>query len=253
MNANKKKKLTLISVFASALALSLGLSATLTYLGKTTEKKNKITVGHGDIEISETFTPPTEASMISKVEKKFSVKNTGTVPSFARLYAEFSDSEVAGKAKVKLNNRNTSYITEEYTWAQFKELLSDDNTSADSLVLKQKTKWRYVSDSSKLGGYFYYSKLLNPGDSSEELFDSVTVDFKKYDAQSNVIDNSNIDRIVDYEMIVYSEIVQNIETGYIVSNGASVYGYEYKDGSTDSESSWHDGEWKEAWRSFLRA
>ena len=79
------------------------------------------------------------------------------------------------------------------------------------------------------------------------------VDFVKYDAQSSVIDKSNIDRIVDYEMIVYSEIVQNTETGLYVSGTTSEYGYEYKDGSTDPNNNvWHDGEWKEAWMSFLK-
>ena len=50
-------------------------------------------------------------------------------------------------------------------------------------------------------------------------------------------------------MIVYSETVQNVETGAkeltSTVNGATStwteYGYEYK-----------DSEWKEAWKSFLR-
>ena len=80
----------------------------------------------------------------------------------------------------------------------------------------------------------------------------VKVDFVKYDANGAVIDNSNIDRIVDYEMIVYSEILQNTETGLYVSGTTSEYGYEYKDGSYNTNNEWQEGEWKEAWKSFLK-
>ena len=241
----KKKKLALISVFAAVLAVSVGMSATIAYLGQTENKKNTMKVGHGDLEISEEFTSPEEVSMISEVTKQFSVKNTGTVPSFVRLYAEFSDSEVAAKAKVKFGDNY-------YTWSNFKSYLTDTNNSDDAKALKALTKWRYVSDSSKLGGYFYYTGLLKPGISTDELFEKVKVDFVKYDANGAVIDNSNIDRIVDYEMIVYSEILQNTETGLYVSGTTSEYGYEYKDGSYNTNNEWQEGEWKEAWKSFLK-
>lgn len=242
----KKKKLALISLFAAILAVTTCMSVSIAYLGQTKNIKNTMKVGHGDLEIFETFSPPSEVSMISEVEKKFNVRNTGTVPGFARIYAEFSDSEVASRASVKLGN-------EWYTWDAFKKALSEEGTSEPEQYLKQPvTKWRYVK-TGELSGYFYYSGLLQPGDSTEDLFDSVKVDFVKYDAQSSVIDNSNIDRIVDYEMIVYSEIVQNTETGLYVSGTTSEYGYEYKDGSTDPNNNvWHDGEWKEAWMSFLK-
>ena len=117
-------------------------------------------------------------------------------------------------------------------------------------------------------GYFYYTKALdakterldNEGSvvrdgqnnivydiaSTPQLFDSVKIDYKKYDAQSSVIDGSNIDRIVPVEMIVYSELVQTIETGStIVTNDgqtSTVYGYDY--GAKN--------EWKKAWESFLK-
>lgn len=243
----KKKKLALISVFAAVLAVSVGMSATIAYLGQTKNIKNTMKVGHGDLEISEEFTSPEEVSMISEVTKKFSVKNTGTVPSFVRLYAEFSDSEVADKASVKIG----SYT---YKWSDFKNALSDDGTSERDVSLKQHvTKWRYVKGTDKLAGYFYYSGLLKPGEETQDLFDSVKVDFVKYGANSVVEDSSNIDRIVDYEMIVYSEILQNTETGLYDTGTTREYGYEYKDGSEDPTThAWTEGEWKKAWKSFLK-
>ena len=120
---NKKKKLAFIGLFAAVLAASLGVSVTLTYLGTNEGKKNTITVGHGDQQIGEQFSEPAEATMEgSYVEKKFSVENTGTVPSFVRLYAEFSDSEVADKATVKYTTVDNT--TKECTWKKFKEGLA---------------------------------------------------------------------------------------------------------------------------------
>lgn len=111
------------------------------------------------------------------------------------------------------------------------------------------------AENGKLGGYFYYTKSLaakngdTPGGKTPDLFDSVKVDFQKYDEHSEVVDSSNIDRIKSYEMIVYSETVQTVETGgkevSVDVDGtpgtSTVYGYEYK-----------DSEWKEAWKSFLK-
>ena len=251
---NKKKKLAFIGLFAAVLAASLGVSVTLTYLGTNEGKKNTITVGHGDQQISEQFLEPAEATMAgSYVEKKFSVENTGTVPSFVRLYAEFSDSEVADKATVKYTVDNT---TTEYTWKKFKEVLSKQPGEEGYI---EESDWRYIPEGTDglLGGYFYYTKALGARtvdnnnyvyDKTPNLFDSVKVDFQEYE-NSEVVDSSNIDRIKSYEMIVYSETVQNVETGAkelksTVNGETSTwteYGYEYK-----------DSEWKEAWKSFLR-
>ena len=131
--------------------------------------------------------------------------------------------------------------------------------------------WVYVAADAQhpeLEGYFYYTKALdakterldNEGSvvrddqnnivydiaSTPKLFDSVTIDYKKYDAQSSVIDGSNTDRIVPVEMIVYSELVQTVETGstIVTDNGqtSTVYGYDYG----------KNHEWKEAWEHFLK-
>jgi len=62
--------------------------------------------------------------------------------------------------------------------------------------------------------------------------------------------DSNIDRIVPVEMIVYSELVQTVETGSTIVTStvdgqpveSTVYGYDY--GAKN--------EWKKAWESFLK-
>ena len=257
---NRRKKVVLICSAAAAFVAAASFGITLAYLGDTTGKDNTVIVGHGDEEISEEFSAPSEVSMSNEVEKKFYITNTGTVPLFARLYAEFSDSTIADKAKVKIG-------TTEYSWANFKSkmALPPEDRGMDNNILPK--NWRYMPENpenpenGKLGGYFYYTKVLptsakatpeNPK-VTERLFDSVVYSY------SDVSDESNIDLISGFEMIVYSETVQTVETGSVEvpkmdeddhpvldEHGnrvmETVYGYDYAE----------KNEWLEAWKSYLR-
>ena len=271
MTKNKKKVLIGSSAVA-VIALSLTVGITLSYLGKTTNKKNTINVGYGDVEISEEFNEPSEMGMLnSNIRKEICVQNKSTVPAFVRVYAEFSDSKIADQAKVTYTPKTENADPVTVTWAQFKKLLKDTTNTGNQAV----SDWVYVETDNKnhgLDGYFYYTKALKAKkeqlnedgtvktdsnnnvlydiDSTPQLFDSVTIDYKKYDAQSSVIDGSNTDRIVPVEMIVYSELVQTVETGSTkvtsTVNGqeetSTVYGYDYVE----------KNEWKEAWEHFLK-
>ena len=254
MTKNKKKVLIgSAAVIAAALSLTVGI--TLSYLGKTTDKKNTIKVGYGDVEISENFDEPSEMSMVNPdIQKEIYVQNKSTVPAFVRVYAEFSDSKIADQAKVKYTDTGDNPQTNKVSWAKFKTELAKTGNARTI-----KSDWVYVASDStnhNLDGYFYYTKTLTPEDDAvttdvtTKLFDSVTIDYKKYGAQSSVIDGSNTDRIVPVEMIVYSELVQTVETGSTIvtstvdgqSVQSTVYGYDY--GEND--------EWKKAWESFLK-
>ena len=255
---NRRKKVVLICSAAAAFVAAASFGITLAYLGDTTGKDNTVIVGHGDEEISEEFSAPSEVSMSNEVEKRFYITNTGTVPLFARLYAEFSDSTIADKAKVKVGDK-------EYKWAVFKSKMAElpDQRGADDKDILPKN-WRYMPEepkNGKLGGYFYYTKVLptsakatpeNPK-VTERLFDSVVYSYSDNDKESN------IDLISGFEMIVYSETVQTVETGSVEvskvdENGdpvldenddpvmETVYGYDYAE----------KNEWLEAWKSYLR-
>ena len=247
---NRRKKVVLICSAAAAFVAAASFGITLAYLGDTTGKDNTVIVGHGDEEITEEFSAPSEVSMSNEVKKKFSITNTGTVPLFARLYAEFSDSTIADKAKVKVGDK-------EYKWAVFKSKMAElpDQRGADDKDILPKN-WRYMPESTtngKLGGYFYYTKVLptsakatpeNPK-VTERLFDSVVYSYSDNDKESN------IDLISGFEMIVYSETVQTVETGSVEVSKVdennqtvteTVYGYDYAE----------KNEWLEAWKSYLR-
>ena len=246
---NRRNKVVLICSAAAAFVAAASFGITLAYLGDTTGKDNTVIVGHGDEEISEEFNAPSEVSMSNEVKKKFSITNTGTVPLFARLYAEFSDSTIADKAKVKIG-------TTEYSWANFKSkmALPPENRGTDNDILPK--NWRYMRENpenGKLGGYFYYTKVLptsakatpeNPK-VTERLFDSVVYSYGNNESESN------IDLISGFEMIVYSETVQTVETGSVEVSKVdennqtvmeTVYGYDYAE----------KNEWLKAWKSYLR-
>jgi len=245
---NRRKKVVLICSAAAAFVAAASFGITLAYLGDTTGKDNTVIVGHGDEEIKEEFSAPSEVSMSNnEVKKKFSITNTGTVPLFARLYAEFSDSTIADKAKVKVGDK-------EYKWAVFKSKMAEspDQRGDDKDILPK--NWRYMPEdpkNGKLGGYFYYTKVLptsakatddNPN-VTDNLFDSVVYSYSD--------NESNIDLISGFEMIVYSETVQTVETGSVEVSKMdennnpvmeTVYGYDYAE----------KNQWLEAWKSYLR-
>ena len=246
----KKKVILLVSAAVCTVAAVLTIGVTLSYLGDRKGKENIINVGYGNVDINEEFSEPSEQSMINEdIQKKIYVQNNGTVPSFARLYVDFSDSETAANATIKY--KGYSYTS----WAAFKNALAA--TGGGRTI---ESDWVYVPEdpaNGKLGGYFYYTKKLAPkqgnaltGESTPTLFDTVTLDYNKYDGEHSPVD-SNIDRIHAVDMIVYSELIQTVETGTTQVSGedgehnltvSDVYGYDY---GTNNE-------WRAAWESFLK-
>ena len=233
MRKRLKKSAIVLSAFLSVLIITLGIGVTIAYLGRSAAKDNTIIVGIGDASIDEEFSEPSIQRMVNdNMQKEVAVKNTGTVPCFVRVYAEFSDSEVAENASIY------SYGVK-LDWDDYKEALTDEDFSLD---------WQFIplsggSEPRELRGYFYYKRILQPGESTSKLIEAVATDFRTDP------DDSNIDRIIPYEMIIYSETVQTVETGATevteVVGGQTVTrtvnGLEYT-----------DAQWKQAWKSYLQ-
>lgn len=243
MRKKLKRSAIVLSAALSVIILSYAIGFTIAYLSKTVDKENKIIVGHGDTEISEEFSEPSEQSMTNdKTQKEIYVKNTGTVPCFVRVYAEFSDSTIADKATVYYDAATGDTTTEtNKSWSAFKAgLASGGDITSD---------WEFIpldsEEPEKLRGYFYYKKKVQPNETTPKIFNGVSVDYRK----TGDDEDSNIDRIIPFEMIVYSETVQTVETGVTqvteTVNGetvtSTVHGVEY----TDSQ-------WKDAWKSYLQ-
>ena len=130
------------------------------------------------------------------IEKVVSVKNTGSVPCFVRVFLDLSDSRFSD-GKVKLSANGTDY------------------DSADEFHSHLPEDWVYISDQhNALDGYYYYTKALNPGGETTPLLSSVKTDFESvYD-------------IADFDILVYSESVQTVEidtNGTVYSNYADAW------------------------------
>lgn len=208
------KKRTLIIIVAAALAFAAATAITVyAYLQNTVQKSNEFTIGEDKAEVTEAFTEPPEMHMTDTFEKVVSVQNTGTSEEFVRVYLDFSDSRVRDKAKIVYTKNG---VSQEADWSGFLNDLPDD--------------WHYVSetdtDGALLGGYFYYGKILEAGETTPPLMNGVKTDFTSYDGDTNA------DNISDFDIVVYSESVQTTE----INSAGRVY---------------TDNEWRLAWLSFL--
>lgn len=207
MNNKIKKGIAIAAVIIVVAAAVITVAA---YLQNTAEQPNKFTVGRDENEVTEVFTEPNTMAMTNEFEKVVKVENTGSVDQFVRVYLDFSDSRVRDKSKLVVTSGSTEAA---YTWDEFLTHLPDD--------------WEYIplntAGDEILGGYFYYTKILAPGEETPALIEKVRTVFS---------DGDNADHITDFDIVVYSESVQTTEI-----NAA---GTEFTDSG-----------WKDAWKSFL--
>lgn len=207
------KKIKKIIVTAILIVAVLALSVTVyAYLQNTLEQSNKFEIAEGSVAVTEVFTEPETMSRSNEFEKQVMVENKGSSDEFVRVYLDFSDSRVRDKSTIVYSKDDT---TAEKTWAGF---LGDLPSG-----------WEYIPDTAVgddaiLGGYFYYKKILAPGDVTPALIEKVKTTFS---------DSDNPDEITGFDIIVYTESVQTTEI--------DAAGTQY-----------NDSDWKTAWRSFLQ-
>ncbi len=158
--------------------------------------------------ISEVFEEPTYVQ--TQTEKVVTVKNEGTADQFVRVYLDFSDSRIRDKSRILYSENQQEGVT----W--------------DAFLADLPEGWAYVAetdptDGALLGGYFYYTKALKPGETTPPLIQGV-----------KTAQETNTDNITDFDIVVYSESVQTTEI--------------YADIPATPDSSWN---WRAAWTSFL--
>ena len=93
----KNKNKIIIICLAAGIAFSM-VSVTLAYLGTMQPKNNVITVGHDEVSIDEEFSSPDKMEMSNTTPKQINIKNTGSVPRYVRVFAEFYNRVVAADA-----------------------------------------------------------------------------------------------------------------------------------------------------------
>lgn len=149
--------------------LTVTAVGSLSYLHAEDRKSNPFTVGFNESEIVEDYTVPDSLDEGTDISKMVQVKNSGSVPCYVRVLAVPSsepDSFCLGTCET-----------------------ADDDLESDKLWYHEEG-WDH---------YYYYKRILQPGETTELLFTEITVlsDLKELekadveDAQIMIYEESN--------------------------------------------------------------
>lgn len=173
--SGKKRILTVILLVVLVMGTALG--ATLAFYHTKTDKiENKFSVGNVTTELVEDFYQNTD----SEFTKTPKVTNTGADSCLVRLQMTVTPEEIAEKMSTD----------------------ADGNPAAYLVIRGWSDKWIL----NKSDGFFYYSEALKPGESTEPLFTSVTVNYNDENPW------------IDFDIILYQEAVQ----AEVVSGGKTI-------------------------------
>lgn len=173
MRRSKKIAICLIIglvAFCTFLAHFLNVGTTEAYLADNGKKTSQITFGNGGCQIIETFQRPNLQTGTNQFTKKVSVKNTGSVSQYVRVFADFSDYRFRDASEISSDNGKTWY-------------------SCDDYLEHLPSGWTYNQNDS----YFYYTKALASGETTTPLFTTV---------------KTTLTTVEDFDIIVSAESVQ---------------------------------------------
>lgn len=163
-----KRKL-IATALACVLVCASCFGITYAYLIAKDNAANTFTVGETEIEVSEEYTPPEKLTPGISFTKKPRITNTGNLPCYVRMRADFSSS-----------------IAKEFC-----EPLDIDTEN-----------WEYNSED----GYYYYKYLLNPGEETFPLFTTVTIKTFKDDEKTELYTEADM---TDFDILIYGEAAQH--------------------------------------------
>jgi hypothetical protein len=221
------KKSTKIKLTAGILAvLCLTAGAAVAYRIHYTSKTNQITIAGNTISITEDYQPP-----VKQVEgennfiKKVQVTNEDNTSAYIRVFMDFSDSDIKDKAKIKVETSNGTEIY--YEADQF------------AANFDAHPKWVYIpeteesdsdEDSALLGGYYYYTEPVAPGESTDSLMEGVRVTYE------------DATQIRDFDILVVADSIQT----YVFDDSKKV-----DDGYVENDNSKEADGWQDAWKQYL--
>ena len=163
----KTKKIVTISIII-LLVFTLGTCIYGYYTYYKASIENTIVLGYNKIVLNENYIPPLKMEPGVSFTKEPYVTNAGNVDCYVRVRIEVSDSRVE------------------------KDLTIDYNSSED--FNSESADW-YKKD-----GWYYYKKILKPGEDTKSLFKTVTI--------SDTADELILD---GFDIYVYSESVQTVK------------------------------------------
>lgn len=189
-----KRKTKIIAATVSVVCVVLvAVGVVFAYMTDSREKDNSVTVGYDSIEIVEDFSPPSQQQQTTTYKKQVQIKNNGNVPCYIRVYADFSDSAV----------RNSSYFSnsDDISADTYYYSAKRDTTDTNSYVNNLPENWVFIPDNysdTALAGYYYYTKPVQPNDSTPPLFKHIKTAY------------TDENEIRQYDVTVYAESVQTV-------------------------------------------
>lgn len=224
------------TILAGVLVFLLTFGGTLAYIRSMDTKKNDFGIGENRIDVFEDFDPPAEMVPGCNVyKKKIEISNTGNTDTFVRVFLDFSNIEaiehsfVATSAPSALSpdlgvytDGMTDGEKEAARTAAEAEILAAGYSTYDDFWTEggPDNGWVFIPESAEepeLGGFFYYTQAIAPGEKTGDLIHSICSYFP---------DSADIK---PYQVIVYAESIQ-------------VYD---KEGNMFA-----DSEWKNAWEEY---
>lgn len=146
------------ALLALAIVAVVAVGGTIAYHTTRGAFNNLFKLGYWQNETVEIFDSPTDWKTCEEIPKTVIAKNTGTVPVVVRLsYEEYW--KAAGST-------STDHQTE-------LPLLDGDSDPIAIVNLQNQADWEDGND-----GYFYYKYVINPGQESNSMFKSVTLNCK---------------------------------------------------------------------------
>lgn len=165
-----KKPLSIIIAFAVIL-ITAAMSATSMFVIDVEKETNRVTMGYNEVIINNDFVPPVELVQgENEYKQTVSIKNTGNVDLYARVFVAFSSKEIEDISEVSNDNGETYYSLSNFT-------------PSDG--------WVKGNDS-----YYYYEDPIKPGETTPALLTNVKTTFV------------NAEDISQHELIIYSESIQ---------------------------------------------
>ena len=157
----KNKKKVKIVIIVAILIIFMSLGVYGYFIYKKSVTNNMV-LGYNDIEVNEKYQPPLKIEKGTSFQKEPTVTNNGNVDCYVRIKSLVSDSRVGEYLSINYDEVNYNY--------------------------------------NKDDGYYYYKKVLKPGETTEPLF--TTVEISK-EASDDVLNG--------FEIYVYAESVQTVE------------------------------------------
>lgn len=148
----KLRNKRLYAVLALLLCI-VSVSASFALFSSWKTAENNLSVGHNEIEVVEDFDPPPKLEQDTTFRKTVQVRNTGNVPCYVRVFADFSDSEIRDVALFSADGATFSPV------ADYQANLPQG--------------WVYDKNTN----YYYYTVPVQPGEATPALFHSVQVKF----------------------------------------------------------------------------